>query len=374
MPEVCRQKSGEDLTAAPSCMRDSGFGRDLSLPGFLFCKGKRLIFFSFIFFFFSVLTGQYILFEGIFSMFNKSFQFRYIKTKLFLNLKLQEELLSPRAQATLIKERTSVSAGLIAEFVPNQLGSRSRRCVERWDTAPRQTRLPEPRGTLWGTFPAKRRCFGQLKRSAPGSTLTPSGAASTKLFFHFNKSKQVDMLFLKHCSVPQWSEVRCSSPRRSRTMPTALLPTVCPLPQKPREKLFFPFCSLLAFRLSCLPPLKQLHSGFLMASLLPDNFPSASLFPPHCCCCLPAQEQLLSSCLCWISAQKRQPRNHTIGMGLKKADKVAFARLASLKSASSWYPEIHWYQRVLVPAKPLVSAKINTSNYWHRVPVPIQAS
>lgn len=98
MPNISRQKSGEDLTAAPSCIRESGFGRDLSLPGFLFCKGKRLIFFfPLSFFFSSVLTGQYILFKGIFSMFNKSFQFRYIKTKLFLNLKLQEELLSPRA-------------------------------------------------------------------------------------------------------------------------------------------------------------------------------------------------------------------------------------------------------------------------------------
>lgn len=205
--------------------------------------------------------------------------------------------------------------------------------VERRDTAPHQSRLPEPRGTFCCTFPEKRRCFEQLKQPAPGSTLTPSGTVSTKLFFQFNKSKQADMLFLKPCSVPQWSEVRCGPSRHSRTMPTALLPTVCPLPQKPREKLFFPFCSLLAFRLCCLPPLKQLHTGFLVASLLPDNFPSASLFPPHCCCCLPAQELLLPSFLCWISAQKRQPRYHTIGMGLKKADKVAFASSASLKNA-----------------------------------------
>jgi len=193
------------------------------------------------------------------------------------------------------------------------------------DAAPCQTRLPEPRGTFWCTFPEKGHHFKQLKCLAPSSSLIPSSTVGTKLFFQFNKSKQVDMLFLKHCFMPQWSEIRCGLSRHLKTMPTSLLPTVCPLPQKPREKLFFPFCSPLAFRLCCLPPLKQLHTGFLVASLLPNNFPSASLLPPHLCCCLPAQEQLPASFLCWISAQQRHPGDHTAGMGLKKDDKIVFA-------------------------------------------------
>lgn len=53
----------------------------------------------------------------IFNVFSKSFQFRYIKKKLLLNLKLPEGLLSPSAQAILDKENTSVSVILIAKFV-----------------------------------------------------------------------------------------------------------------------------------------------------------------------------------------------------------------------------------------------------------------
>lgn len=54
-------------------------------------------------------------------MFNKSFQFRYIKKKLLLNLKLPEGLLSPSAQAILDKENTYVSVVLIAEFVSSHI-------------------------------------------------------------------------------------------------------------------------------------------------------------------------------------------------------------------------------------------------------------
>lgn len=57
----------------------------------------------------------------IFNVFNKSFQFRYIKKKLLLNLKLPEGLLSPSAQAILDKENTYVSVVLIAEFVSSHI-------------------------------------------------------------------------------------------------------------------------------------------------------------------------------------------------------------------------------------------------------------
>lgn len=54
-------------------------------------------------------------------MFNKSFQFRYTKKKLLLNLKLPEGLLSLSARAILDKENTYVSVVLIAEFVFSQI-------------------------------------------------------------------------------------------------------------------------------------------------------------------------------------------------------------------------------------------------------------
>lgn len=54
---------------------------------------------------------------------------------------------------------------------------------------PHQTRLPEPFGNFWCTFPEKRHPFKHLKHSAPSSTPIPSSMVGSKLFFQFNKSK-----------------------------------------------------------------------------------------------------------------------------------------------------------------------------------------
>lgn len=170
-------------------------------------------------------------------MFNKSFQFRYIKKKLLLNLKLPEGLLSPSAQAILDKENTYVSVVLIAEFVSSQIIQMllpgtcllQPLVLNGGNPAPHQTRLWVP-WDLWVHLPWKGMTLQAAEALSTRLTLIPSSMVGIKLFFQFNKSNQVDMLFLKHCFVPQWSDIRCSLSRHSKTMPTSVLPTVCPLP------------------------------------------------------------------------------------------------------------------------------------------------